>query len=60
MAKSSIKARSILFVLAILALTAGCHLGGSSSSSSSSATSSAVTGVATPSSVAVVTANNAN
>ncbi len=60
MAKSFLKARSVLFVLAILALTAGCKLfggGGSSSSSSTSTTASTVEGVATPSSVSVVTAN---
>lgn len=58
MAKSFLKARGVLFVLMILVLTAGCHIGGGGSSSSSS--TPAVTGVATPSSVSVVTANNAN
>ena len=58
MAKSPLKTSSILLVLAVLALTAGCKIGGGGSSSSSSA--SAVTGVATPTTVSVVTANNAN
>ncbi len=58
MAKSFLKARGVLFVLAILALISGCKLFGGGGSSSSS--SSTVEGVATPSSVSVVTATNAN
>jgi hypothetical protein len=59
MAKSFFKARGVLVVLVILALMSGCKLfgGGGGSSSASSAT---VEGVATPSSVSVVTATNAN
>ena len=62
MAKSFLKARGVLLVLAVLALTSGCKLfgggGGSSSSSTSTSTTAAtVEGVATPSSVSVVTAN---
>lgn len=56
MAKSFLKTRRVLFVLAILALMSGCKLFGGGSSSSS-ATTETVTGVATPSSVSVVTAN---
>jgi hypothetical protein len=59
MARSFFKARGVLVVLVILALMSGCKLfgGGGGSSSASSAT---VEGVATPSSVSVVTATNAN
>lgn len=57
MAKSFLKTRRVLFVLAILALMSGCKLFGGGGSSSSSATTETVTGVATPSSVSVVTAN---
>lgn len=59
MAKSFLKARSVLLVLVILALMSGCKLfgGGGGSSSASSAT---VEGIATPSSVSVVTATNTN
>lgn len=59
MANSFLKARVVLLVLAVLALTAGCKIGGGGSSSSSAAPST-VTGVATPSTVSVVTATNAN
>jgi hypothetical protein len=59
MARSFFKARGVLVVLVILALMSGCKLfgGGGGSSSASSAT---VEGVATPSSVSVVSATNAN
>ena len=61
MAKSFLKARGVLFVLVILALMSGCKLfGGGGGGSSSSASSETVTGVATPSSVSVVSATNAN
>jgi len=59
MANSFLKARGVLLVLAVLALMAGCKIGGGGGSSSSTS-SSTVTGVATPSSVSVVTANNAD
>lgn len=64
MANSFLKARGVLLVLAVLALTAGCKIGGggggSSSSTTTTTTTATVTGVATPSSVSVVSANNAN
>lgn len=60
MAKSHLKAGSIFLILAIVALLTGCKLFGSKSSSSSSLSSSTVEGIATPSSVSVVTANNAD
>lgn len=61
MAKSFLKARSVLLVLAILALMSGCRLfGGGGGGSSSTAASATVEGVATPSSVSVVTATNAD
>lgn len=53
------KVCSVLFVLAVLGLGTGCRFGGGGSSSSSSDTST-VTGVATPNSVSVVSATNAN
>ncbi len=59
MAKSSCKARGVLLVLMVLALMAGCKIGGGGGGSSSSS-SSAVSGVTTPTTVSVVTANNAN
>ncbi len=59
MANSFLKARGVLLVLAVLALMAGSKIGGGGGSSSSTS-SSTVTGVATPSSVSVVTANNAD
>jgi len=60
MAKSFLKARSVLVVLVILALMSGCKLFGGGGGGSSSASSATVEGVATPSSVSVVTATNAN
>ena len=60
MAKSFFKARSVLVVLVILALMSGCKLFGGGGGGSSSASSATVEGVATPSSVSVVTATNAN
>jgi len=57
MAKSFLKARGVLLVLAVLALTSGCKLFGGGGGSSSSSSTSTVEGVATPSSVSVVTAN---
>lgn len=60
MAKSHLKAGSVFLVLAIVALLTGCKLFGSKGGSSSSSSSSTVQGVATPSSVSVVTANNAD
>jgi hypothetical protein len=60
MAKSFLKARRVLVVLAILALISGCKLFGGGGGGSSSASSSTVEGVTTPSSVSVVTATNAN
>ena len=60
MAKSRLKSCSILLVLAMVALLTGCKLFGSKSSSSSSSSSSTVEGIATPSSVSVVTATNAD
>lgn len=59
MAKSHLKAGSVFLVLAIVALLTGCKLFGSKGGSSSSS-SSTVQGVATPSSVSVVTATNAD
>jgi len=60
MARSFFKARSVLVVLVILALMSGCKLFGGGGGGSSSASSATVEGVATPSSVSVVTATNAN
>ena len=60
MAKSFFKARSVLVVLVILALMSGCKLFGGGGGGSSSASSATVEGIATPSSVSVVTATNAN
>jgi len=60
MAKSFFKARSVLVVLVILALMSGCKLFGGGGGGSSSASSATVEGVATPSSVSVVSATNAN
>jgi hypothetical protein len=61
MTKSFLKARSVLLVLAILALMSGCKLfGGGGGGGSSSASSATVEGIATPSSVSVVSATNAN
>lgn len=60
MAKSRLKSCSILLVLAIAALLTGCKLFGSNGSSSSSSSSSTVEGIATPNSVSVVTATNAD
>ena len=57
MAKSFLKARGVLLVLAVLALTSGCKLFGGGGGSSSSSSTSTVEGVATPSSVSVGTAN---
>ena len=57
MAKSFLKARGVLLVLAVLALMSGCKLFGGGGGSSSSSSTSTVEGVATPSSVSVVTAN---
>ena len=60
MARSFFKARSVLVVLVILALMSGCKLFGGGGGGSSSASSATVEGIATPSSVSVVTATNAN
>jgi len=60
MARSFFKARGVLVVLVILALMSGCKLFGGGGGGSSSASSATVEGIATPSSVSVVTATNAN
>ncbi len=58
MAKSLLKVCRVVLALMVFGLVTACGGGGGGSSSSSS--SSTVTGVATPSSVSVVTATNAN
>ena len=61
MARSFFKARSVLLVLVILALMSGCKLfGGGGGGGSSSASAATVEGVATPNSISVVSATNAN
>lgn len=60
MARSFFKARGVLVVLVILALMSGCKLFGGGGGGGSSASSATVEGIATPSSVSVVSATNAN
>jgi len=56
MTSSILNVRSALAVLAVLALISGCGGGGGAPAASPSA----VQGIAMPSSISVVTANNAN